>query len=309
MTTLSPHPQFGPLAAGPPLLTGPFRGSRAIAGGLVTRGVLRGPQFRRLFPDVYAPAHLEVDLALLARAAYLLVEGRGVVAGYAAAELLGASCAPPGAPAELLMFAGRQRRSGPNLVVHRDLLGRGEIERHGDVLVTHAVRVAYDLSRWAPDLTEKVVAVDTLAHRRFPIAAVRALARRHLGAHHTRELARVLELADPRSGSPMESRIRMTLLFAGLPTPVLQHPVTIEGRRYELDLAYPDLKIAIEYDGIEHRTQQRAHRDLRREADLVRLGWTILRFDADTVLHQSVGLAADVRAELRHRASIMGIGR
>jgi hypothetical protein len=152
-----------------------------------------------------------------------------------------------------------------------------------------------------------VVAVDTLAHRRFPIDAVRALARHHLGAHHARELDRVLELADPRSGSPMESRIRMALLLAGLPTPVLQHPVIVEGRRYELDLAHPELKVAIEYDGLVHRTQRRAHRDLRREADLVRLGWTILRFDAATVLHQPVGSAVAVRSELRHRASIMGM--
>ena len=45
---------------------------------------------------------LEVDLALRARAAGVLVAGRGVVAGYAAAELLGASCGPPGAPVEVL---------------------------------------------------------------------------------------------------------------------------------------------------------------------------------------------------------------
>lgn len=177
MTLLDTAPSPGPPSGAPPLLTGPFRGSRAIAAGLVTRGVLRGPRFRRLFPDVYAPAHLDVDLSLLARAAYLLVEGRGVVAGYAAAELLGASCARPGPPAEVLMFAGLARRSGPHLVVHRDLLGPGEVVRHGDVLLTHAVRVAYDLARWAPDLTEKVVAVDTLAHRRFPIEAVRTPAR------------------------------------------------------------------------------------------------------------------------------------
>lgn len=101
----------------------------------------------------------------------------------------------------------------------------------------------------------------------------------------------------------------MALVLAGLPTPVLQHPVTVEGRRYELDLAYPELRITIEYDGIEHRTQRRARRDLRREADLVHLGWTILRFDAETVLRQPVELAVAVRTELRHRASIVGMVR
>jgi hypothetical protein len=79
-------------------LTGPFRGSAAVAAGLLTPGVLRGPRYRRLFPDVHAPTALKNDLALRARAAGVLVAGRGVVAGYAAAELLGASCGPPDAP-------------------------------------------------------------------------------------------------------------------------------------------------------------------------------------------------------------------
>src|SRR5690349_24827211 len=91
--------------AEPPLpdLNGPFRGSEAVARGLLTRALLRGPRFRRLFPDVYVPADLEPDLALRARAAGLLVAGCGAVAGYAAAELWGASCAPSDEPAHVLL--------------------------------------------------------------------------------------------------------------------------------------------------------------------------------------------------------------
>ena len=58
----------------------PFRGSHAVAAGILTRGQLRGPHFRRLFPDVYVPVTAKVDLALRARAAGLLVDGRGAVA-------------------------------------------------------------------------------------------------------------------------------------------------------------------------------------------------------------------------------------
>ena len=36
--------------------TRPFRGSAAVAAGLVTPNVLRGPRFRRVFPDVYVAA-------------------------------------------------------------------------------------------------------------------------------------------------------------------------------------------------------------------------------------------------------------
>ena len=50
-----------------------------------------------------------------------------------------------------------------------------------------------------------------------------------------------------------------------------------------LDLAYPHIRLAIEYDGRDHRTAERALRDLRREAYLTRLGWGVLRLDAATV--------------------------
>jgi hypothetical protein len=62
----------------------------------------------------------------------------------------------------------------------------------------------------------------------------------------------------------METRIRLVIVFAGLPVPVLQHPVG----PYLLDMAYPAIRLAVEYDGQTHRTQKRALRDLTRQAYL-----------------------------------------
>ena len=74
----------------------PFRGSAAVAAGLLTPGVLRGPRFTRLFPDVYVGAAVEVDLACGRGRRTCWSTGRGVIGGYAAAELLDASCGPEG---------------------------------------------------------------------------------------------------------------------------------------------------------------------------------------------------------------------
>src|SRR3954451_21783619 len=106
-------------------LNQPFRGSVAIADGLLTPGVLRGPRFRRLFPDVYVLAGAEVDLELLSRAAYLLVAGRGALGGHSAAELLGASCAPLGAPAEVV--APHRVRPHRGLLARQDRIPREEL--------------------------------------------------------------------------------------------------------------------------------------------------------------------------------------
>jgi hypothetical protein len=43
-----------------------------VAAGMVTRSQLRGPRFRRLFPDVYLPANATPALAMRSRGAYLL---------------------------------------------------------------------------------------------------------------------------------------------------------------------------------------------------------------------------------------------
>src|SRR6476659_7862964 len=84
-----------------------FRGSYAVAAGLVTRDRLRGPRYRRLLPDVYCRAAADPsDLLLRSLAAYRLVEGRGVLSGYSAAVVLGAGCAPrPETPAEVTVPA------------------------------------------------------------------------------------------------------------------------------------------------------------------------------------------------------------
>ncbi len=230
----------------------------------------------------------------------MLVAGRGAVAGYSAAELLGASSGPPDAPAEVLLTAPRcQSYTCAGLRVHRDRIAPDEIIRVAGVAVTTPERTAFDLARWAPTLTERVAAVDALAHhRRVDVADVGALRHRHLGARHGGEVAEVLRLTDRRAESPMESRARMALVLGGLPPPAVQHPVVVRGRRYYLDLAYPDLKVAVEYDGADHRTQQRARRDLEREAALVSAGWRILRFDAYVVLFAPERIVAEVRAEL-----------
>jgi very-short-patch-repair endonuclease len=93
----------------------------------------------------------------------------------------------------------------------------------------------------------------------------------------------------------------MALHLAGLPAPVVQHPVVARGTCYYLDLAYPEVLLAIEYDGADHRTQRRARRDLLREAALAALGWHVLRFDADVVLFRPDRVASVVRTELAAR--------
>jgi hypothetical protein len=67
------------------LTSKPFRASEAIADGLVTRGQLRGPAWRRLFRDVYVSAATRDDHLLRVTAAALVVPPGAAITGRSAA--------------------------------------------------------------------------------------------------------------------------------------------------------------------------------------------------------------------------------
>lgn len=163
-----------------------FRGTAAVAAGLVTPEVLRGPRFQRLFPDTYitAPGDGPPGLALRSHAAYRYVEGAGVLSGYSAAEVRGASCGPWDSPAEVTV-PHRGQRSRPGLLVHRTNLPPGEITEVEGMRVTSPLRTAYDLARRG-DLVERVVAVDRLANvHRFDPDLLLHFSARYRGARAT----------------------------------------------------------------------------------------------------------------------------
>ncbi|WP_028935469.1 endonuclease domain-containing protein [Pseudonocardia spinosispora] len=276
-----------------------FLGSEAIAAGQLSRGVLRGPRYQRVFPDVYAPAELALDLTVRSNAAYLWSKKQGVLSGYSAAELLGAGCAPDHAPAELTWWAAHARPPS-GLLIHQAALEFDEFRTLDGVELTTALRTAYDLGR-RESLVESVVAVDALARGGgFTPSAVLHLADRYPGARGTLRLPEVIRLSEPAAESPMESRLRMLLVLAGLPRPAVQHTVLDALGRFvaRIDLAYPDRLVAIEYDGSDHFTDQRVISDGDRATRLADLGWRIYRYYARDVYLRPGRILADIRRAL-----------
>ena len=284
-----------------------FRGSLAIAAGLTTRGRLRGPGFVRLLPDVYCPAGDDPpDLRLRSLGAYRLVEGRGVLAGYSAAALLDADCAPHrDVPAEV-MVAGGGQRVHDGLLVRRDRIAPGETIRVGDVRCTSPLRTAYDLGR-QDDLVESVVAVDRLANRhRFDPNLLLHFAARYRGNPGTAQLCTALAHVNPYAGSPMETRLRMIIVQAGLPCPEVQWVVQdVEGRTAVwLDLAWPEHRIGIEFEGAGHTDPVEVLRDAGRYTRLVDRGWRIYRYTKHDVYGAPERIVTELtRALERPRAS------
>lgn len=97
-----------------------------------------------------------------------------------------------------------------------------------------------------------------------------------------------LERARTRSASRPETWLRLILVDAGLPEPLLNHDISSERGEFLAcaDLAYPDLRIAIEYEGDGHRDRRRFERDINRFANLHDNEWSALRFTSEHVFRR-----------------------
>jgi len=79
--------------------------------------------------------------------------------------------------------------------------------------------------------------------------------------------------------SDLETKVLRWIVAAGLAPPRQQFRVRVEGRTCKIDLAYPDLKIAIELDGWDtHRTRSAFDDDRARANALVLAGLIVIRF-------------------------------
>jgi hypothetical protein len=111
----------------------------------------------------------------------------------------------------------------------------------------------------------------------------------------------LIALADGRAESPPESWVRLYLHDGGVIAPVPQYEVRSEHGRLvgRLDLAWPAVKLYLEYDGrVAHSGDLAFHRDRRRQNELLALGWVCLRITSQD-LRSPRALANRVAAELR----------
>lgn len=101
------------------------------------------------------------------------------------------------------------------------------------------------------------------------------------------------------SDSVQETRTRLVLRRNGLPECRTGYVVEDceRGMRYVVDMAYPERKVAIEYDGDHHRRFRSQYvRDQRKRDRLRQLGWTVIVVFADDL--------SDMRSQRRFVAQV-----
>lgn len=114
-----------------------------------------------------------------------------------------------------------------------------------------------------------------------------------------RRAAWVFGLTDGLAQSPPESHLRVRLVLAGLPRPVAQYPVRVPtGLILHPDLAWPEFRVAVEYDGQWHSDADRMHLDRRRLNQLVAAGWLVLHVTGRRLRKEFPALVREIRAAL-----------
>lgn len=280
----------------------PFRGAEAVAAGAVSARQLK-QDYVAVYPGVYAPRWVELSAIERARAAWMWSRGNGVLAGLSASALLGARWIEPTSPAELVHT---NRRAPEMLTVRTDSLAPDETLSVDGMTVTTAVRTAFDLGRRLP-VNEAVQRIDALMNAtRLDAGEVERVVEAHPGVRGLATLRRALLLVDGGAESPYETRTRLILVRHGLPAPQTQVPVLDEHGFVVayVDMGWPELRVAVEYDGAQHWTDPRQRRrDIERLADLDRLGWIVIRVSSD-MLRTPAAIAARVRGALESRSSV-----
>jgi hypothetical protein len=274
-----------------------FSGPAAVRAGLLTEDQLRGPAWRRLFRGVYCCAELQVTHAVRARAAALHVVPGAVVSGVSAAALWQIDLAGPEDDVELTVPPGTHPRRVPGLRVRRALLPPGHVRARRGVPSTTPGATAVRLAGYLP-LDDAVAAVDRIVVAGLAdLDDVRALAASVRGAGCARARA-ACALADGLAGSPQETRLRLLVGRSDLPPPVAQHTVRDRhGFVARVDLAWPDRRVAVEYDGLWHGEPGQFARDRQRLNRLTAAGWRVV-FVTAADLHRPDELVARIRAAL-----------
>lgn len=194
---------------------------------------------------------------------------------------------------------GRARMRRPGIVGHR--LKSQVVDVEGlrvEAIADAFVHLASMLS------VEELVAIGDWAvspHRAAPCTRedLAEAIRRYEGARGLNRARRAVALVRVGSESPQETAVRLLVELAGLPAPVLQHVVRdahgdVVAR---LDLAWPRLRLALEYDGAHHfLSHEQGERDIARIRRLEQFGWTVIRITRRDLEDGGRALLAHIRA-------------
>jgi predicted transcriptional regulator of viral defense system len=265
----------------------------------------RGGRIIKVDVDVYRMAGAPVTWESRVLGAALSAGPGARVSHRAAAALWGFEGFIKGTPELTIPRGRRYRRDDVRTHDSTDLRLCGTRHRSG-IPVTDPARTILDLARRTGD-RRLLQAIESARRQRLTswselIATLATHARP--GRPGIRRLRRVIAANAHRAeitDTDFELLVLGLLVGHGLPEPVVHHELRAPDGTVlaEIDLAYPQLRIAIELDGSVHRRADVFERDRPRQNRILLDGWIILRFTWDLLRSHPEQIVAEVRAAIR----------
>ncbi|WP_112680269.1 hypothetical protein [Micromonospora saelicesensis] len=171
-------------------------------------------------------------------------------------------------------------------------------------------RAAWETAVWLDPIRAVTIVDSLLGQGLADRETLAALAVRNADRPGARRARWVFDLADGGAESPPESQLRVRLVLGGLPRPAVQHPVRLPtGIVLHPDLAWPQYRVAVEYDGKWHSDVEQLHRDRRRLNQLVAAGWLVLHVTSRRLNGEFPAVIREVRDALVSRGWRQGSAR
>jgi uncharacterized protein DUF559 len=277
--------------------------AKARATGIPLSDLL-GRGFTRLFHDTYVPSSKLIDLRLRASTIMKRLPAGTHVSHHTAVRLWG-GVAPDSADIHVSMATREARCRRAGVAAH---LGAASTQMtvYDGMPISTPVQAFLDLASVGVSLVDLVIAGDSLVKandldiRQFVAAADTFQGRNAKRARRAACLIRV------GIDSPMETRIRLLIVLAGLPEPQVNFIIRVaDGKwRWRFDLCYPEFNLIIEYDGRQHAFDgdQWSH-DLERREWLDQDGWRIVIVTSEGIYQDPLRTLHRVRAALEERGA------
>jgi very-short-patch-repair endonuclease len=180
----------------------------------------------------------------------------------------------------------RQRLATHQLIrVHRTLLLPSAVTTRLGLDVTTRTETLLDCLGWL-----RISAARTLLDRALQQSWLdrQDIERRldeQAGRWGNQQIARLLRESRPGAEAESERRLQRILDVAGIGGWTGNYPVRVMGRRFRLDIAFPEQRLDVEVDGwAYHRTKLRRQADIERDNLLTQAGWRVLRFSWEDVV-------------------------
>ena len=278
----------------------PFTRADAIKAGL-DPNLLRGSRFRRIFRGVYILRTTPASPFIRTQAALVLHPPCAFASHVSAARVF--RLPVPDLPSEHVTVtdpADRRTRDG---IVNHVADSRAHVVTYRGVPISGPFRMFVELASLL-SFVDLVVVGDAML-KLFKTRASRLVEHCNNSTNrHAVTARKAAALVRDEVDSPMETRLRMLIVLAGLPEPTVNHKIRDENGHVviRLDLSYPGLKLIIEYDGRQHAEDiKQWNRDLERREVFDDTEWRILVVTAKGIYHEPERTLERIRKALVNR--------